>query len=286
MIRDTYFKIIRFKLGRLYFRLFTKLLVFLFFIPCLLITGPSHAQTRSYSICVGSYKNINYATEAISRLKKQDYEAFYRHVDVQGKGKFYRVYVGKFNSREEARTNAEQLIDLGIISSDYFINVLFGKDQIDLSAVKDKETNEKLNDSVIEKDKEPETKTQENTKPDILKIENPIHIKDILFIKTQMGSEILHIYSNRLFVPDISSIEGENPQVVVDINDAVSVKKGLSKIDVNWKLIRKFRSHLYADSNKFRIILDLVPEKNYSIEHFFYEKENIFYLGLKEKDTE
>jgi hypothetical protein len=286
MTRLTYFKIIRFKPGRLYFRLFTKLLIFLFIIPCLLITRPSHAQSKSYSICFGSYKNIKYAEEAISRLQKQNYDAFYRYVEVRGKGKFYRVYVGRFNSKEEAKTKAEQLINSGIMSSDYFINVLFGKDQTDLSEVKGKETHKILNDSAIEEDKELETKTREKTKPDILKIENPVYITDILFIKTQMGSEILHIYSNRLVVPDVSYIEGNNPQVVVDINDVVSIKKGLSEIDVNWKFIRTFRSHLYDNSNKLRIILDLVPEKDYSIEHFFYEKENILYLGVKEKDTE
>ena len=285
MTRDTYSKIIRFKLGRLYFQLFTKLLIFLFFIPCLLITGPTHAQSKFYSIRIGSYKNKKYAAEEITRLKKQDYNAFYRYVEVQGKGKYYRVYVGKFNSKEEAKKKADQLINLAIIS-EYLINVLFDKDQIDVTEVNDKEPNKILKDSIIEEDKEPETKTRENTEPDILKIENPIHIKDILFIKTQTGSEILHIYSNRLFVPDISSIEGKNPQVVVDINDVISIKKGLSKIDLNWKFIRKFRSHLYGNSNKLRIILDLVPEKDYSIEHFFYQKENIYYLGVKEKETE
>ena len=285
MIRDTYLKIIRFIPGKLYFRLFTKLLIFLFFIPCLLITGKTHAQSRFYSIRFGSYKNIKYASEAILRLKKQDYNAFYRYVDVQGKGKYYRVYVGKFNSKEEAKKKANQLINLGIIS-EYFINVLFDKDQIDVPEVNGKETSNISKDSIIEMGTEAEIKTRESNKPDILKIENPIHIKDILFMKTQMGSEILYIYSNRLFVADISSIEGKNPQVIVDINDAVSIKEGLSKIDVNWNFIQKFRSHLYSDLNKLRIILDLAPDKAYSIEHFFNEKENIYYLGLNEKDTE
>jgi len=207
-------------------------------------------------------------------------------VEVPGKGNFYRVYVGKFDSKEEAKTKADQLNKAGIIPSDYFINVLFGEDQNDLSEVKGKETDKILNDSLIEEDKEPEIKTQENTEPDISKIENPVNIKDILFIKTEMGGEILHIYSNRSFVPDISTVEGENPQVVIDINDVVSIKKGLSKIDVNWNLIRKFRSHLNGNSNKLRIILELAPEKNYSVEHFFNEKENIYYFGVKVKDNE
>ena len=228
---------------------------------------------------------MKYAAEEISQLKKQDYNAFYRYVEIPGKGKYYRVYVGKFASKEEAKTKADELINLGIIS-DYFINVLFDEDQIEVSEVNGKETNRILNDSITEEDKGHKTKTQNNTNPDILKTENPIHITDILFIKKQLGSEILHIYSNRSFVPDISNIEGKNPQVVVDINDVVSVKKGLSKIDLNWKFIRKFRSHLYGNPNKLRIILDLAPEKEYSIEHFFYEKENIYYLAVKEKDTE
>jgi len=400
MTHDTYFKINRFKLGRLYFRLFTELLILLFFFSCLLITRPTHAQSKFYSIRFGSYKNIKYATEAISRLKKQDYNAFYRYDEVQGKEKYYRVYVGKFNSKKEAKIKADQLINLGIIS-DYFINVLFDTDQIDLSdseydtkryylhassfkkkrlaekevqriskhghrgiiseeniegeawfrvylgpfqnkteaqstgselkenkiisfyrlrktdqifknreqapssspfipleqiigtpgkniqtEVNGKETIKILKDLIIEENKELEIKPQENTQTDILQTENPVHINDILFIKTQMRSDILHIYSNRFFVPDISSLKGENPRVVVDIKDAVSVKKGLSKIDVNGNMIRRIRSHLNGNSSILRIILDLVPDKAYSTEQFYYKKENFYSLSVKEEDTE
>ena len=68
-------------------------------------------------------------------------------MEVQGKGKYYRVYVGKFNSKEEAKTKAEQLINLKIIS-DYFINVLTDKDQTDLSEGSSKENDKILNDSI------------------------------------------------------------------------------------------------------------------------------------------
>ncbi len=389
-----------FKPGRLFSRYFKGFLTLLFFLPCLLITVQADAQSKFYSICFGSYKNKNYAAEAVSRLKEKDYDAFFEYEEVQGKGKYYRAYVGKFNSVAEAKRKADQLITLEIIP-DYFINTLFDEDQAELPDIdhdtesyslhvssfkkkslaekevrrfskpghraeiseemvngeiwfrvylgpfrnkaeaqaaaaelkkdkiisyyrlskRDQGSNEKeqakpsysliplepaaekleksnkakagvkadrsvSKESILEEYYNPETESHGNAIPDILKTENAIQIKDILFLKTQMNVEMLHIYSSRFFVADISFVQGENPQVVVDIKDAVPVKKGFSKIDVNGKIIRRIRSYFTGESGKFRIVLDLVPENDYSAEQFFYKKENILSLFVKRENTE
>jgi len=56
-------------------------------------------------------------------LKKLGHNAFYRHEEVKGKGRYYRVYVERFKSREEAEKEAKVLKQLELIS-DYLIRVI------------------------------------------------------------------------------------------------------------------------------------------------------------------
>lgn len=84
---------------------------------------PAYAQDNFFSILISSNKNINSAFEDISRLKKLGHDAFYRDDSIKGKGKWYRVYVGKYESKEEAKEEAERLKKKGLLS-DYSIKVV------------------------------------------------------------------------------------------------------------------------------------------------------------------
>lgn len=70
---------------------------------------------KVYFIHISSNKNKSNAEEAVARLKKLGYDAFY----VLEKGPsetWYRVYIGKFRSEAEARDTGMELLDKGIIS--------------------------------------------------------------------------------------------------------------------------------------------------------------------------
>ncbi|MBE9547545.1 MAG: tetratricopeptide repeat protein, partial [Proteobacteria bacterium] len=70
------------------------------------------------SIHIASYKNHGKAVANVASLKAKGYPAFYKKVDISGKGRWYRVYVGKYKSGAEALRVGKKLKRDGVI--DYF----------------------------------------------------------------------------------------------------------------------------------------------------------------------
>jgi cell division septation protein DedD len=78
-----------------------------------------------YGIQVGAYQDLDHAVERVNYLKRLGYGAFYHYETVKGKGKWYRVYIARFPTREQAREEARVLQDLKLID-DYDIRRLKG----------------------------------------------------------------------------------------------------------------------------------------------------------------
>ena len=76
------------------------------------------AQQSFYSIHISSHKQQEKAVAEVKKVNARGLEAFYRHVDVQGKGKWYRIFVGKYATREEATREANRLKKMEV--SKYF----------------------------------------------------------------------------------------------------------------------------------------------------------------------
>ena len=74
------------------------------------------AGQRYFTIQVSSCKQHQSAVTEVDRFKKQGYDAFYRHEIIKNKGNWYRVYVGRHGSREEALKEAKTLKKQGRIS--------------------------------------------------------------------------------------------------------------------------------------------------------------------------
>lgn len=70
----------------------------------LIMTCCWHAQaaTKIYSIHYASYKTQSEAQAGLEKLRSCGYDGFVRLTDVPSKGKWYRVYAGKYETREEA----------------------------------------------------------------------------------------------------------------------------------------------------------------------------------------
>ncbi len=77
----------------------------------------AHAEEDNiYVIHVSSFKNHNKAEREISNLRKLNLAPFYKDEMVEGKGAWFRVYIGTFNDKKEAQARGSELIDKGIIS--------------------------------------------------------------------------------------------------------------------------------------------------------------------------
>jgi TolA-binding protein len=69
--------------------------------------GPVSAAI--YSIHLASYKTLDQAEIDLSKLRSQGFAAFVSEADVPGSGKWYRVYSGKYETRQKAAAAAEEM---------------------------------------------------------------------------------------------------------------------------------------------------------------------------------
>ncbi|MBF0530046.1 MAG: SPOR domain-containing protein, partial [Deltaproteobacteria bacterium] len=74
------------------------------------------AADRYYSIQVGAYKTAERANKEVNTFKNKGLESFSRREPAGDKGMWYRVYIGKFTSKNSAATKAAQLKSDGLIS--------------------------------------------------------------------------------------------------------------------------------------------------------------------------
>jgi len=96
----------------------TLVLLIFFLISLLLNVLPfAHAEDGTvYVIHVSSFKHRNEAEGEISNLSKLQLDTFYKHEMVEGKGAWFRVYIGTFSDKKEAQAKGSELTDEGIIS--------------------------------------------------------------------------------------------------------------------------------------------------------------------------
>jgi hypothetical protein len=112
--------------------------------------------------------------------------------------------------------------------------------------------------------------------------ESALSVKNISVKFESGGHEKIFIDLNQETTPEISAIEGEKPRVVIDIKNVRSIRKGLTLIKVDGKLIRQIRTNLDPASRRLRIVADLAPAIHYNVEPAFYKAEKIFALDIQE----
>jgi len=116
---------------------------------------------------------------------------------------------------------------------------------------------------------------------------NTVTIKKIRGIRFEVmkeGEENVFLMLNGFFPPDTFVLQGERPRAVCDFYDT-GLGEGIGRcIEVNGMFIKQIRTGVYGgEKSKVRIVLDLVPGKNYEVEQIFFRKENLYTLIVKPK---
>lgn len=88
---------------------FSKAIGTLMMLPLIIVLWPFDVNARIYSIHFASYKLLGQAEMDLNKLRLQGYDAFVRETDVAEKGKWYRVYAGKYKTRTEAAAAAAEM---------------------------------------------------------------------------------------------------------------------------------------------------------------------------------
>ena len=84
-------------------------------------------EDKSFFLHISSNKDETNAEEAVARLKKAGYKAFYVY-DKDPADSWYRVYIGEFKDEAEAREKGEELIKNGIIT--YFKPIIIDRKKL------------------------------------------------------------------------------------------------------------------------------------------------------------
>jgi cell division septation protein DedD len=71
----------------------------------------------SYSLQIGSYPTLDEVKKQLGLMNSSEQKPFWREVEIKGKGKWYRLYFGKFSSRNAAEQAGEKYRSQHMISS-------------------------------------------------------------------------------------------------------------------------------------------------------------------------
>ena len=90
-------------------------------------------------------------------------------------------------------------------------------------------------------------------------------VKKIVFTGDESGGEWITLSCNQSCVPELFSIEGENPRVVMDMQGVFLIQSKARNIKTGGKLVKSIRSYLNEQTKILRVVLDLEPSKNYIV---------------------
>jgi hypothetical protein len=99
-------------------------------------------------------------------------------------------------------------------------------------------------------------------------------------LRTARDHDEVFIALNTFSIPQIQSVEGANPRIIVNIN-RVSSWSGQDNIPVNGNLIKKIRTYLHRGTEKLRIILDLKYSDDYIIDQIYDRNTNIYSISVR-----
>lgn len=101
---------------------------------------------------------------------------------------------------------------------------------------------------------------------------------------SDQSEERVTIILTGFFPPHTHVIEGDEPRIICDFPD-VRMEKNIQRlIDVSGPYVMQIRTGIHPPPNpKTRVVLDLVPEKDYEVEQLFFEKGNTYTLVIRQK---
>ncbi len=92
------------------------------------------------------------------------------------------------------------------------------------------------------------------------------------------NGEMVLFKLNDFHPPTVTAIEKGLPRIVCDFNDASMHRNVKKEIDANGKLVDKIRVAQHNDPAKIRVVLDLLPGKDYDLQQVFFKEDNLFVL--------
>jgi tetratricopeptide (TPR) repeat protein len=86
-------------------------------------------------------------------------------------------------------------------------------------------------------------------------------VKKIAFTRDKAGKERIALFCNQACVAELSSVEGENPRVVMDMKGVFLIQPKARNVNTGGKLVKRVRSYLDKQTKTLRVVLDMEPSK-------------------------
>lgn len=118
----------------------------------------------------------------------------------------------------------------------------------------------------------------------IAKDQAALKVKKIIFTIDKDGREKVAMMCNQSCIPDVFTIEDEQPRVVMDLKEVSSIEAGYRHVQTRGKFVKKIRSYLDKESKKLRVVLDMDPAKYYIVHPMQNEpSDHIYFLRISEQ---
>ncbi len=109
---------------------------------------------------------------------------------------------------------------------------------------------------------------------------------DVTYESTANDSEMVLFKLNDFYPPIVFGIEKGNPRVVCDFLDTGLAGDIRPVIHTNGTFVSKIRTARHPNPEKVRVVLDLVPNKNYDLQQVFFKEDNLFVIIISEFEKE
>lgn len=252
--------------------------------------GAVQINSHFFTIQIASFQQRQLAMDAAQKLKAAGQDAFFLTKQVDGKGKWYRLYLNRYASIQTARAGVNRLRQEGIISDAYIRRLPIQKRADAQSgkksaAVLPPKTNLKFKyANPIAKQQTLPTKApaerirRSNEEPE------GITIKKITYQIGEKKTDAALIYADGYFWPSVHlNRNGGDSRLVVSIEKVKHFEKDASTIRKNGRYIKSGSIQYDPGKNSFSLSLDLPASDGYTLIQSFNNTENAFMLVISEE---
>lgn len=117
-------------------------------------------------------------------------------------------------------------------------------------------------------------------------LKTPLMVKKISFTRDKGGIEKITLFCNQSCVPELFSIEEENPRVVMDMKGVLQIQTKSRNVNTGGELVKQVRSYLDKQTKVLRIVLDMEPSKYFIVRPVQDPSGNTYSLMIKKDEAD
>ena len=117
-------------------------------------------------------------------------------------------------------------------------------------------------------------------------LKTPLIVKKISFIRDKSGIEKISLFCNQSCVPELFSIEEENPRVVMDMKGVLQIQTKSRNVKTGGELVKQVRSYLDKQTKVLRIVLDMEPSNHFIVRPVQDPSGNTYSLLIKKDEVD